>query len=203
MLAILMVLPVGIPGIDAADRNPHVLRSADFNHQRSSEATEANARIALCGGRTMARASLRCRAMTKKLSNIDIAQAAKMRRITDVAQRTPRHSRGSARGLWQVQGQDLARLPRRSSTASPNGKLVLVTAISPTPAGEGKTTTTVGLGDALNLTRQEGADLPARAGAGAGVRHEGRRRRRRLCAGRADGRHQPAFHRRLRRDRAG
>ena len=32
----------------------------------------------------------------------------------------------------------------------PNGKLVLVTAISPTPAGEGKTTTTVGLGDALN-----------------------------------------------------
>lgn len=32
----------------------------------------------------------------------------------------------------------------------PNGKLILVTAISPTPAGEGKTTTTVGLGDALN-----------------------------------------------------
>jgi formate--tetrahydrofolate ligase len=32
----------------------------------------------------------------------------------------------------------------------PNGKLVLVTAISPTPAGEGKTTTVVGLGDALN-----------------------------------------------------
>ena len=32
------------------------------------------------------------------------------------------------------------------------GKLVLVTAISPTPAGEGKTTTTIGLGDALNLT---------------------------------------------------
>ena len=32
----------------------------------------------------------------------------------------------------------------------PKGKLILVTAISPTPAGEGKTTTTVGLGDALN-----------------------------------------------------
>ena len=32
----------------------------------------------------------------------------------------------------------------------PNGKLILVTAITPTPAGEGKTTTTVGLGDALN-----------------------------------------------------
>jgi formate--tetrahydrofolate ligase len=37
-----------------------------------------------------------------------------------------------------------------SNNQTPNGKLVLVTAISPTPAGEGKTTTTVGLGDALN-----------------------------------------------------
>jgi formate--tetrahydrofolate ligase len=39
----------------------------------------------------------------------------------------------------------------QSLQSKPNGKLVLVTAISPTPAGEGKTTTTVGLGDALNL----------------------------------------------------
>jgi formate--tetrahydrofolate ligase len=38
----------------------------------------------------------------------------------------------------------------RSLSPKPNGKLILVTAISPTPAGEGKTTTTVGLGDALN-----------------------------------------------------
>ncbi|MDZ4199601.1 MAG: formate--tetrahydrofolate ligase, partial [Kiritimatiellia bacterium] len=34
--------------------------------------------------------------------------------------------------------------------AAPTGKLILVTAVNPTPAGEGKTTTTVGLGDALN-----------------------------------------------------
>src|SRR5262244_2543481 len=39
----------------------------------------------------------------------------------------------------------------RSLRDRPNGKLILVTAITPTPAGEGKTTTTVGLGDALNL----------------------------------------------------
>jgi formate--tetrahydrofolate ligase len=39
----------------------------------------------------------------------------------------------------------------RSLGDRPNGKLILVTAITPTPAGEGKTTTTVGLGDALNL----------------------------------------------------
>src|SRR6202008_4929459 len=37
-----------------------------------------------------------------------------------------------------------------SLRGKPDGKLILVTAISPTPAGEGKTTTTVGLGDALN-----------------------------------------------------
>ncbi len=38
---------------------------------------------------------------------------------------------------------------RRSKRAAKKGKLILVTAINPTPAGEGKTTTTVGLGDAL------------------------------------------------------
>ena len=38
----------------------------------------------------------------------------------------------------------------RTLNERPNGKLILVTAITPTPAGEGKTTTTVGLGDALN-----------------------------------------------------
>ena len=38
----------------------------------------------------------------------------------------------------------------RTLESRPNGKLILVTAITPTPAGEGKTTTTVGLGDALN-----------------------------------------------------
>ena len=37
-----------------------------------------------------------------------------------------------------------------SLQGKPDGKLILVTAISPTPAGEGKTTTTVGLGDGLN-----------------------------------------------------
>ena len=41
-------------------------------------------------------------------------------------------------------------LIQRVST-NPNGRLVLVTAINPTPAGEGKTTTTVGLGDAMSL----------------------------------------------------
>ena len=49
--------------------------------------------------------------------------------------------------------------------------------------------------------RQEGDHLPARAEPRPELRHEGRRRRRRLCPGRADGGHQPPFHRRFPRDR--
>jgi formate--tetrahydrofolate ligase len=88
--------------------------------------------------------------MTSKLSNIDIAQAAKMRRITDVAQ--------ERLGIPDEALEPFGRYKAKISldylgklNGRPNGKLVLVTAISPTPAGEGKTTTTVGLGDALNL----------------------------------------------------
>lgn len=44
----------------------------------------------------------------------------------------------------------------------PDGKLVLVTAINPTPAGEGKTTTTVGLGQALGKMEKKGDHRPQR-----------------------------------------
>ena len=88
--------------------------------------------------------------MTSKLSNIDIAQAANMRRITDVAQERlgiPEEALSSyGRYKAKISLDYLSKMNGRK-----NGKLVLVTAISPTPAGEGKTTTTVGLGDALNL----------------------------------------------------
>ena len=90
----------------------------------------------------------------------------------------------------------LATQPRRSG-----GKLVLVSAISPTPAGEGKTTTTVGTDRCAEPHRQPRHRLPARALARPGVRHEGRCGGGRLRAGRADGGHQSAFHRRLPCDR--
>src|SRR6186713_3638111 len=88
--------------------------------------------------------------MTSKLSNIDIAQAAKMRRISDVA----RERLGIPDDALEAYGKYKAKLSLdfiSKLDGKANGKLVLVTAISPTPAGEGKTTTTVGLGDALNL----------------------------------------------------
>ncbi|MDF1588932.1 MAG: formate--tetrahydrofolate ligase [Gammaproteobacteria bacterium] len=82
------------------------------------------------------------------MSDIDIAQQAKMEQITTIAQRlglnldnVDNYGRYKAKVSLDVMN-DLSERP--------DGKLILVTAISPTPAGEGKTTTTIGLSDALN-----------------------------------------------------
>ncbi len=81
-------------------------------------------------------------------SDIQIAQEAMMERITDVAAR------------YNIDADDLEQYGKYKAKLSnelwskikdrPDGKLVLVTAINPTPAGEGKTTTSIGLADALN-----------------------------------------------------
>jgi formate--tetrahydrofolate ligase len=81
-------------------------------------------------------------------SDIEIAQAAEMKEITEVASQL-----GLAEEDLKLYGKykakvELGVLKKFSEEA--DGKLVLVTAITPTPAGEGKTTTTVGLGQALN-----------------------------------------------------
>jgi formate--tetrahydrofolate ligase len=84
------------------------------------------------------------------LSDIEIARQARPRRITELA----RERLGIADEHLVPYGHYKAKLalPFIASLAGrPEGRLVLVTAISPTPAGEGKTTTTVGLGDALNF----------------------------------------------------
>src|SRR3989454_4861934 len=82
-------------------------------------------------------------------SDIEIAQAAKPRRIMDVAQ----DKLGIAPENLEPYGHYKAKVSMdyiKSLQGKPNGKLILVSAITPTPAGEGKTTTTVGLTDALN-----------------------------------------------------
>ena len=85
----------------------------------------------------------------------------------------------------------------------PQGKYVDVTAITPTPLGEGKTTTTVGLSQALGAhLGKKGRDRRPPAQHGPDLRHQGRGRRRRLLPGRADGGLQPPSDRRHpRRDR--
>src|SRR5450631_2551159 len=82
------------------------------------------------------------------LSDIEIAQRATLKPITAIAEKLgipPASLENFGRFKAKIDFEFIESLKSR-----PDGKLVLVTAISPTPAGEGKTTTTVGLGDALN-----------------------------------------------------
>ncbi len=82
------------------------------------------------------------------LSDIEIAQKAVMKRVYEVAAKL-----GIPDDALEPYGHYKAKVSLdyvNSLKDKKNGKLILVTAISPTPAGEGKTTTTVGLGDALN-----------------------------------------------------
>ncbi|MHC5654154.1 formate--tetrahydrofolate ligase [Stappia sp. ICDLI1TA098] len=88
-------------------------------------------------------------------SDIEIARAAKMQPITEIGARLDipadaLDSYGATKA--KVRADFIAGLAGR-----PEGKLILVTAINPTPAGEGKTTTTVGLGDGLNRIGKKAA----------------------------------------------
>jgi formate--tetrahydrofolate ligase len=83
-------------------------------------------------------------------SNIEISQEAAMRPIGEIAG----EKLGIPADAVEPYGKYKAKIALdyiRSLPQRPHAKLILVTAITPTPAGEGKTTTTVGLGDALNL----------------------------------------------------
>src|SRR5271166_2172016 len=82
------------------------------------------------------------------LSDIEIARAARLQPIAEIAAKI-----GVPEQALHPYGRFIAKLETSFLSGlkdRPDGKLILVTAISPTPAGEGKTTTTVGLGDALN-----------------------------------------------------
>ena len=81
------------------------------------------------------------------MSDIEIAQRAEMKPIVEIGKSlgiSEEHLENYGRYKAKVSLKYLGSLPDRA-----HSKLILVTAISPTPAGEGKTTTTVGLGDAL------------------------------------------------------
>src|SRR5437867_8512405 len=98
---------------------------------------------------TAAKATRGASPHTNPKSCIEVAQAAKKPSILAVA----RDRLGIAAENLEPYGHYKAKLSMdfiKSLKDRPNGKLILVSAITPTPAGEGKTTTTVGLTDALN-----------------------------------------------------
>jgi formate--tetrahydrofolate ligase len=81
-------------------------------------------------------------------SDIEIARSVELKPIVEIAAKV-----GIPEDALHLHGKHIAKVDDRFIAGlpkKPGAKLVLVTAISPTPAGEGKTTTTVGLGDALN-----------------------------------------------------
>lgn len=93
--------------------------------------------------------------MAEVKSDIEIARGAKKQSIQEIGAKL-----GISSDHLLPYGHDKAKVSAEfisSVQDKPNGKLVLVTAINPTPAGEGKTTTTVGLGDGLNRIGKKAA----------------------------------------------
>ena len=82
------------------------------------------------------------------LSDIEIAQQCEMKHITEIAKKADVEKYIEQYGNYKAK-IDLSLL--NEAKDKPDGKLVLVTAITPTPAGEGKTTTTIGLADGMSL----------------------------------------------------
>ncbi len=88
-------------------------------------------------------------------TDIEIARAAQKKPIQEIGA-----SLGIPTEALLPYGHDKAKVGQEFITSlkdRPDGKLILVTAINPTPAGEGKTTTTVGLGDGLNRIGKKAA----------------------------------------------
>lgn len=80
-------------------------------------------------------------------SDIEIAQSCNLKPIGEIAKKL-----GLTEELWEPYGRSIAKIDADALKDYPTkGKLVLVTAINPTPAGEGKTTVSIGLADALSL----------------------------------------------------
>jgi formate--tetrahydrofolate ligase len=131
--------------------------------------------------------------MAKVKSDIEIAREADMKPIKEIAAKI-----GIKESDLIPYGHTKAKVCAdfiKSIQSNEDGNLILVTAINPTPAGEGKTTTTVGLGDGLNAIGKKAMICIREASLGPELRHEGRRCGRRHGTDCADGRHEPAFHR--------
>ncbi|MCC7665528.1 formate--tetrahydrofolate ligase [Liquorilactobacillus satsumensis] len=84
------------------------------------------------------------------MNDIEIAQQAKMDKITEVAAKI-----GLDSSQIEQYGDYKAKIKLPVGSQKTKGKLILVTAINPTPAGEGKSTVTVGLGDAFSLLQKK------------------------------------------------
>ena len=126
------------------------------------------------------------------MSDIEIARAAKKKLIFEIGE-TLEYTTADLLPF----GHDKAKISQsfiNSVQDRPNGKLILVTAINPTPAGEGKTTTTVGLGDGLSRIGKKAMICIREASLGPNFGMKGGRWWW-LCADHTDGRYELALYR--------
>jgi formate--tetrahydrofolate ligase len=138
---------------------------------------------------------------TSVKSDIEIAQESTMKPIVEIAK-----SIGLKEDDLELYGKYKAKISYealRNIETNESGKIILVTSINPTPAGEGKSTVTVGLGDAFKRIGKKamiamrepslGPTMGIKGGATGGG-NKRRCHRRRLFTGIADGRHKLAFY---------
>ena len=128
-------------------------------------------------------------------TDIEIAREAKMQPINDILAKI-----NIPYSELLPFGHDKAKVSEefiKGLNGKEDGNLILVTAINPTPAGEGKTTTTVGLGDGLNKIGKKAAICIREASLGSMFWNERRSGRWRLRSGCSDGGYEPAFYRRF------
>ena len=123
------------------------------------------------------------------MTDIEIAQKAEMKHIREVAAKL-----GISEDDLDLYGKYKAKLSDeliKKVEGNENGKLILVTAINPTPAGEGKTTITVGLGEAMGQLGKKAVIALREPSLG------GWCSRRRICTGSTYGGSQPPLYRRF------
>lgn len=132
------------------------------------------------------------------LSDIEIANSCEMRPIGEIAK-----AAGIEEKYVEQYGKYKAKIDLSvfDSIKKPNGKLVLVTAISPTPAGEGKTTTTIGLADGIKRLGKNVSVALREPSLGPVFGIKGGAAGRRIRSGRSHGGHKSSFHRRFPRHR--
>ena len=120
--------------------------------------------------------------MSKLKSDIEIARKAKMKPITEILSKMNVPDKSSAfspmgRHIAKINFEFLDKLKKKK-----DGHLILVTAITPTPAGEGKTTTSVGLNDGLNKIGKKSTVCLREPSLGPSFGNERWCRWRRLCS---------------------
>ena len=128
------------------------------------------------------------------MTDIEIERSIKLEKITEVAQK-----KGIGEEFLELYGKYKAKISNdfiEKTKGNEDGKLVLVTAINPTPLGEGKTTVAIGLSDALNKIGKNSILALREPSLRTSIWNKRRSNRRRVCTGCSNGGYKSTFYRR-------